>query len=415
MKPIVYKEFNDYKRHAFFLSDIESEYQYKKEIKKSKKVINPHDKIFKEVLDMKEEAVKFLNKNLGLENTKYALIEEEIEKYNRSFITSEFRYIQSDVIYKKKNQNIFFLIEHQSKIDYSMPYRILKYNMEIIESALDIAKVNSKMYKLPTVYTFVIYTGGKKWDANQYVLEKQERLQGAPREVFGNFRVIDINDYTKEELLKNEDLLSDMMLLEKAKAIEELESYLREIVRKKVNHKQKIFIQRLVEYILKSKIQEETYNQFVKMLKNEEGEEFMFVKILGDWVEEKFGALEEREQEVVQKEEKVAQKEEKVAQKEEKVAQKEEKVAQKEEKVAQKEEEVAQKEEKVAQKEEKVAQKEKEIIEKKEEIINQIKDNMIIEMLKNKIDDKVIIQIAKIKPNELAKIKRENQMVLANL
>ena len=322
-----------------------------------------------------------------MENTKYALIEEEIEKYNRSFITSEFRYIQSDVIYKKKNQNIFFLIEHQSKIDYSMPYRILKYNMEIIESALDIAKVNSKMYKLPTVYTFVIYTGGKKWDANQYVLEKQERLQGAPREVFGNFRVIDINDYTKEELLKNEDLLSDMMLLEKAKAIEELESYLREIVRKKVNHKQKIFIQRLVEYILKSKIQEETYNQFVKMLKNEEGEEFMFVKILGDWVEEKFGALEEREQEVVQKEEKVAQKEE----------------------------EVAQKEEKVAQKEEKVAQKEKEIIEKKEEIINQIKDNMIIEMLKNKIDDKVIIQIAKIKPNELAKIKRENQMVLANL
>lgn len=393
MQPITYKEFNDYKRHAFFLSDIENEYLYKKERRKSKEVINPHDKIFKEVLDMKDEAVKFLNKNLGLEDTKYALTEKEIEKYNRSFITSEFRYIQSDVIYKKKDQNIFFLIEHQSKIDYSMPYRMLKYNMEIIESALDIEKVNTKMYKLPIVYAFVIYTGSKKWDANQYVLEKQERLRGAPREVFGSFRVIDMNHYTKEQLLKNKDLLSDMMLLEKAKAIEELENYLREIVRRNVNHKQKIFIQRLVQYILKNKIQEETYHEFTRILKNRKGEEFMFVKILSDWVDEKFGALEKMERRVAQKTKRMEEMKQSVAQKTKKM------------------EEMKQR---VVEKEEKVAQREKELMGKKEEIINQTKDNMIIEMLKNNIEDKVIIQITKIKPNQLAKIKEENQVVLAN-
>lgn len=50
--------------------------------------------------------------------------ENEIEKYTSSYITEELKNSESDVVYKLKNENVFFLIEHQPRIDYSMPYRM---------------------------------------------------------------------------------------------------------------------------------------------------------------------------------------------------------------------------------------------------------------------------------------------------
>lgn len=48
------------------------------------------------------------------------------------------------------------------------------------------------------------------------------------KKLFANFEVIDVNNYTKEELLTNKSLISKMMLLEKAKNI-------RKRARRKVN------------------------------------------------------------------------------------------------------------------------------------------------------------------------------------
>ena len=91
--------------------------------------------------------------------------------------------------------------------------------MAIMESSIDKKKVKNKNYKLPIIYSFVIYTGNKKWNADNYIIEKQENLMGVKKNIFANFEVIDINNYTKEELLMNKSLISKMMLLEKAKNI----------------------------------------------------------------------------------------------------------------------------------------------------------------------------------------------------
>ena len=45
-----------------------------------------HDKIFKEILDNKEELPEFIKRYLNYEGNEKVL-EEEIEKYNRNFIT----------------------------------------------------------------------------------------------------------------------------------------------------------------------------------------------------------------------------------------------------------------------------------------------------------------------------------------
>ena len=94
---------------------------------------NPHDKICRKTLNKKKEAIKIINRILDKNNK---IKENSIEKYISSFISNELKNSESDVIYKLKNENVFFLIEHQTKIDYLMPYRILQYELEIISSVL---------------------------------------------------------------------------------------------------------------------------------------------------------------------------------------------------------------------------------------------------------------------------------------
>ena len=123
----------------------------------------------------KQEATNFINKTLKL-NEK--IKPEQLEKYNSSFITEKLQNRESDVIYKIKDKKIFILIEHQTKIDYKMPYRILEYEYELIRSEIDYKKLGTKEYKIPAVIAIVLYTGKKKWDVKKYIEEVQEKLEG---------------------------------------------------------------------------------------------------------------------------------------------------------------------------------------------------------------------------------------------
>ena len=168
----------------------EEKYEYKK-------VNNEHDKVFRTILDDKKEAVTFINKTLNLK-----LKKEEIEKYKENYITEELINNQTDIVYKIKDKKVFILIEHQTKIDYSMPYRIMEYQYKIIKSAVDINKLKLKEYKIPIVIPIVLYTGRKKWNAKKYIKEAQESFEQYNGEELGKYKLVDVNDFTDEELLK---------------------------------------------------------------------------------------------------------------------------------------------------------------------------------------------------------------------
>ena len=206
------------------LKEDEEEYLLKNEI--SKKIINnEHDKIFRKILDIKSEAVDFINNSLNLKNK---IAEEQIEKYTSSFITDDLKNEESDVIYKLKDKNIFFLIEHQTKVDYKMPVRILEYEIAIIKSAIDYKKFGQKDYKIPKVISIVLYTGKRKWNAKNYINEIQERFEEFEESEFSKYNVIDINNIPEERLLKEYNYLSKIMLLEKYKG-NDLSEYLNKI------------------------------------------------------------------------------------------------------------------------------------------------------------------------------------------
>lgn len=393
IKPFTYQDYMYYKsifqKNKYekipMLCDVKENYHYKKEIN------NPHDKIFKDVLEDKKEVVTFLNRMLKLEQTQYALQEKDLEKYNREFITDNFQIIESDVIYKKKDQNIFFLIEQQSTIDYAMPYRILKYGMAIMESAINKEKLRQKNYKLPTIFSFVIYTGNEKWKVTNDLIDKQETLLGCKSETFANFQLMDVNDYTNQELLNKDGFLTKAMLLEKAKNYEELEEYLELIIKTQMEERQRKLLQRMIRYVYKNKLGSKKYNQFIQQLqvKQEKGGDSMFAEILSKKIDEVF------------------EMEEKVKKEQRKVKKHETKVKMQETKVKEQETKVKEQETKVKERENKVKIKEIEIMQKKNAIINQAENQMIINMIKNNIDENTILKIINIDKNRLAKVKRE--------
>ena len=250
-----------------------------------------HDKIFKEILYDKEETRKFINKYLELE---IPIEEGKIELYNSNYVTEAYRSKESDVVYKMKDKNIFFLIEHQSTIDLSMPYRIENYSMQIINAAIDKDKIGRANYLYPRVIPIVLYTGNKKWKAKLSFSEIQEQL---PRYKYQDrsYIIVDVNSYDKKDLLENELLVSKIMLLEKSETTKELIENTREILEKvqeieedKVNKMIKIML-----LLLGKKVGEKEAKRIIeKMIKR--GEDDMF-----DVIER----IEERERKELQKRE----------------------------------------------------------------------------------------------------------------
>ena len=265
MKKFTYQDYLEYQKE---ISKKEEKERQKEEeyIRETiiGKVNNPHDKIFRIYLDNREEVAKILNRKLEL---KRKLRKEDIEKYNSSFVNKKYENRESDVVYKKKDQKIFFLIEHQTSIDYSMPKRILEYEIEIIDSNIDHKKKMKKGEKLPTIIPIVIYTGKKKWDVARYIEECQEKLEGTKIPGLGSYYIIDINEYSKKELEEDEMFFSKILLIEKARTEEELIAILTIVAEKVKDEKAKKELKRMIYYIYREKIGEEKTKELIEKLK----------------------------------------------------------------------------------------------------------------------------------------------------
>ena len=227
-------------------------------------VNHQHDKIFRTVLDRKSGALALINKAL---NTQLEV--QDIEKYNSSFINKVFQNREADIVYKIKDRSIFILIEHQTKVDYLMPYRILEYEVAIMQSAIDLDKIKNKESKIPLVISIVLYTGNKKWNAKKYLEENQEKIEGIENGL-GNYNLIDINEMTEKELLEDNSFISKMMLIEKSKNTENIVEILEKIV-KITKEEDKETLRRIISIILEEKIGITKAKELIEKMEGDEG------------------------------------------------------------------------------------------------------------------------------------------------
>ncbi len=226
-----------------------------------------HDKLFKEILSDKREAIKFMNYYLNL-----SLVEDDIEKYEKEFRTGKFYNIEADVVYKIKDKNVFILIEHQASVDLKMAYRIRCYKNAIIEESVDKKKLREKNYKIPKVIAIVLYTGRREWQ-NLLISDIEEKIEEYI-EPENEYTLVDSNKFSKEELLEDTLMTSKAMLIEKSKNTEELYQNIEDVIK---NQKEKhalnnIQLEKLVQYELAETKDKEMIKDFIEKIRNGKGE-----------------------------------------------------------------------------------------------------------------------------------------------
>lgn len=236
---------------------------------KARRINNEHDKIFRTVLDKKTDVSKFLNKFLGL-NIKT----EELEKYNSSYIDPKFKNKEADIVYRIKDKNIFLLIEHQTKIDKKMPIRLLEYSATIIESAIEDTKYKPK----PRVIPIVLYTGKTKWKIENETIEKQQFFKEV-KLIDGEFNLIDINDFSKKELLEDDIFITKMMLVEKCKDEIEMVQAL-EKIENKIKEEDKSTFRRIVKEIWSLRIGTENASKILEKIEEGSGNMMAVMEML---------------------------------------------------------------------------------------------------------------------------------------
>ena len=177
-----------------------------------------------------EELVSQLLRNYsGLEILKDVQA-EDIEDVTDKFVPMFEEERDSDVVKKihlKGNEKPFFLIsliEHKSRVDYNIIMQLLRYMVFIwIDYEREMKKqtgnkdiARTKSFKYPPILPIVYYEDSARWTAD---MDFAERIM--LNDIFEPFipqftyKLIQLNSYTKSELIEKQDELSLVMLINK--------------------------------------------------------------------------------------------------------------------------------------------------------------------------------------------------------
>lgn len=160
-------------------------------------------------------------------------IEDESEKYQAylgvEFETDTVKKIRMNRGTEKTLLYLISLVEHKSRVDYNVSMQILRYMVCIWNEygremmSLEKGNVKNKSFRYPPILPIVYYEGSEGWSADMHL---KDRIM--MNELFENYipdftyKLVRNHDYSNEELLKNEDEMSLLMMLGKAQTPEEI-------------------------------------------------------------------------------------------------------------------------------------------------------------------------------------------------
>ena len=180
--------------NCFKVSEEENKYTYNENYTN-----NFNDKIMRKILKDKVQASIYLNEWLDIKNG-FEIKPKDLEEVTESYITKSWKNKETDIVYKdKKYEGVFYLIEHQTKVDYKMAKRIVEYKNEI-ENHYELNCSSKDIRRIANVTALVIYIEDEKWKAKRNIEElriKNPRLKEKQKE---DYEIISINNYTLEEL-----------------------------------------------------------------------------------------------------------------------------------------------------------------------------------------------------------------------
>jgi len=180
------------------------------------------DSIFKELFEDRTVFYDFLKAFLPKEITKQ-IKETDLKREQTELIGKDFSIKRSDILYKIEKRNgqdiyIYLLLEHQSKVDQLMAFRMLAYKVRIWEQYVKSHKKESKQkgFKLPVIIGMVFYDGKAKWTSPMDVKEKITKIKNMEEYLIkANYELINLSSIKEETIINMKNALGIILLTDK--------------------------------------------------------------------------------------------------------------------------------------------------------------------------------------------------------
>ena len=130
---------------------------------------------------------------------------ENLELHRRSFLNEVKKESIVDMLFKTTTISnheafIFLLVEHQSRPDVLMPFRMLKYMVNIMDDHLK----QTKQKKLPLIYPMVVYHANEPYPYSTNIIDIIEAPRSlAERYFLKPFHLIDLGQIEDEEIKRH--------------------------------------------------------------------------------------------------------------------------------------------------------------------------------------------------------------------
>jgi len=188
-----------------------------------------HDHGYKSLFSKKKNFMHFLRKYIGIAWVN-EIDEDDLVLMNNTFILKDFRDKETDIIYRLKIKGIeiifYVLLELQSRVDFTILYRLHQYMSEMLRREFNNADTNereTKDFKLPVVVPIILYNGSDRWTVARSF---KEYLKGY--ELFGKnvidfeYLLLDLNRSNKEFILSTNKILDNIFALDQKEKKEEI-------------------------------------------------------------------------------------------------------------------------------------------------------------------------------------------------
>jgi len=167
----------------------------------AKKSLSYHDRFTRAMLANPRVIEEFFRKNLP-DQVRDSLDFSSIQLQQESFIGDNLKTQIVDLLYKADFHGrpgfLYLLIEHASKADPLLPFRLLKYIVAIMEHHLKTTETK----ELPLVYPLILYTGKRPYNhtVDLFDLFPKEDRDMARETLMSPYHLVDLTQVSDNEL-----------------------------------------------------------------------------------------------------------------------------------------------------------------------------------------------------------------------
>ena len=184
----------------------------------------PHDRGYKKILKNRRIFLHTLRKYTDF-SWAADICEEDIEYEDKEYVTDKFSTYESDLICRIRHGEqeiyLFILMELQSKVDFSMPFRLLVYMVDIWEQYfrnVPEEERTRKEFRLPVVVPLVLYNGKYNWTAERRF--RNYLMDGKAYGEYGvdfHYALIDVRRLEEDAILDTNTVIDNVFYLDRAK------------------------------------------------------------------------------------------------------------------------------------------------------------------------------------------------------